>query len=66
MDHLVDTYLNYCYRDTGDGLLLPKESEADTQCLTDIELVDLFSQYVLHSWMRLLNKSRSVSCNASI
>ena len=46
------------------GYRLPEESEA--RCLTDVELVDLFSQYVLHSRMRLLNKSRSASCNASI
>ncbi|KAI6029498.1 hypothetical protein BKA83DRAFT_4489460 [Pisolithus microcarpus] len=42
MDRLVDAYLDYSSRDTGDGLLVTRELEDRTQCLTDIELVDLF------------------------
>ena len=66
MDRLVDAYLNYCSHDTGDGLLVPEESEVDAQCLADIELVDLFGKYDLHTWKIVLNKSRSPPCNASI
>ncbi|KIK12326.1 hypothetical protein PISMIDRAFT_121064 [Pisolithus microcarpus 441] len=45
MDRLVNAYLNYCYHDMGDGLPAPEESENSAQCLTDTELVNLFSKY---------------------
>ncbi|KIK22962.1 hypothetical protein PISMIDRAFT_101477 [Pisolithus microcarpus 441] len=53
MDRLVDAYLDYSSRDTGDGLLVTRELEDRTQCLTDIELVDLFGKYILHRKMLL-------------
>jgi len=66
MDQLVNAYLNYRCRDTGDGLLIPKESKVDAQCLTDVKLVDLFGKHVLLTWKIVLNRSRSAPCNASI
>ncbi|KAI6037264.1 hypothetical protein PISMIDRAFT_105553 [Pisolithus microcarpus 441] len=53
MDHLVDAYLDYSSRNTGDGLLVAGELEDHTQCLTDVELVDLFGKYILHRKMLL-------------
>ncbi|KIK25127.1 hypothetical protein PISMIDRAFT_70197, partial [Pisolithus microcarpus 441] len=44
MERLVNAYLDYRYRDTGDGLPAPEESEAGAQCLTDVELVDMFTR----------------------
>ncbi|KAL4077480.1 hypothetical protein J3A83DRAFT_4087894 [Scleroderma citrinum] len=49
MDQLIDAYLHYHHQDTGDGLPAPEEYEVDTQCLTDVELVDLFSKYIVHT-----------------
>ncbi|KAI6111204.1 hypothetical protein F5141DRAFT_1003503 [Pisolithus sp. B1] len=66
MDRLVNAYLNYCYCDMGDGLPAPEGSEIGAQCLVDIELIDMFSKYVLHSQNILLNESSSVSCNTPI
>ncbi|KAI5994654.1 hypothetical protein EDD15DRAFT_2165647 [Pisolithus albus] len=44
MEQLVNAYLDYRYRDTGDGLPAPEESEASTQYLMDVELVDMFTR----------------------
>ncbi|KIK13946.1 hypothetical protein PISMIDRAFT_117946 [Pisolithus microcarpus 441] len=53
MDRLVDAYLDYSSHNTGDGLLVARELEDHTQCLTDVELIDLFSKYILHRKMLL-------------
>ncbi|KAI5997581.1 hypothetical protein EDD15DRAFT_2162612 [Pisolithus albus] len=46
MEQLVNAYLDYRYRDTGDGLPAPEESEASTQYLMDVELVLIYHGYI--------------------
>ncbi|KAI6027773.1 hypothetical protein PISMIDRAFT_117031 [Pisolithus microcarpus 441] len=72
MDCLVNAYLDYSSCNTGDGLLVARELEDHTQCLTDVELVDLFGKYILCQKM-LLNynqvsilQSFCTSCITSI
>ncbi|KIK11696.1 hypothetical protein PISMIDRAFT_122267 [Pisolithus microcarpus 441] len=58
-DRLVDAYLDYSSHDTGDGLPVAGELEDHTQCLTDVELIDLFGQHLA----TLLHKSHHLYPN---